>query len=272
MSDLCQRWNRGRDSYRPAGEPIDPSRYGVEVITKANAKAFVNLHHYSHSFPAARCSVGLFRGRDLVGTAVFSVPMNNATIPRYVGGGVDGVELGRLVMLDDVPANGETWFLSRAFKALKQEKPDVGAVVSYSDPIERTSADGLVVKPGHVGVIYQAFNARYVGVARAETLILDTAGCVISRRALSKIRNDEKGAAYAYEQLIAAGAPPRRPLEDGIAYVTRALAEGPFRRMKHPGNHAYCWSLRKGVDLKLPAQPFPKQHAAPSPLEVPCVC
>jgi [protein-PII] uridylyltransferase len=28
----CQRWREGRASYRPAREPIDPRRYGVELI------------------------------------------------------------------------------------------------------------------------------------------------------------------------------------------------------------------------------------------------
>lgn len=32
MSARCQRWRERRDSYRPAGEPIDPTRYGVEIL------------------------------------------------------------------------------------------------------------------------------------------------------------------------------------------------------------------------------------------------
>lgn len=257
----CQRWRLGRDSYRPAGETIDARRYGVEVLDEQTAKRFVTTHHYSRSYPAARCRVGLFRGIELVGVAVFSVPMNAATIAKY-STAADGVELGRLVLRDDVPANGETWFLARAFRALKSEKPNVGAVVSYSDPVARTSIDGEVVKPGHLGTIYQAFNAKYLGRARAETLILDVGGRVISRRSLSKIRNAERGDAYAYAQLLAAGAPEREAFEDGAAYVERALRDGPFRRMRHPGNHAYAWALGRKVEIKLPSMPYPKQHAA----------
>lgn len=59
--DKCQRWTRRRDSYRPAGEPIDPSRYGVELIAEQVARDFVVREHYSGSYPAARCRVGLFR-------------------------------------------------------------------------------------------------------------------------------------------------------------------------------------------------------------------
>src|SRR5437879_3121319 len=111
----CQRWNKHRTSYRPAGEPIRTAEYGVEAIDKAEAKRFVEAHHYSRSFPARRFSFGLFHGRTLAGVAVFSVPMSQAIIPKYCAVEPNaGVELGRFVLLDSVPANGETWFLSRA--------------------------------------------------------------------------------------------------------------------------------------------------------------
>ena len=52
--DFCQRWRAHRSTYRPAGEPIDTIRYGVEVIDSDKvAGAFVREHHYSHSLPAA---------------------------------------------------------------------------------------------------------------------------------------------------------------------------------------------------------------------------
>jgi hypothetical protein len=256
---MTQRWRRGRDSYRPKGEPIDTSKFGVELIEERVAKEFVRTHHYSRTYPAARLRAGLFRaGEGLVGVAVFSQPMNKRTIGRFADV-LDGVELGRFVLLDDVPANGETWFLARAFRLLKREKPQAGVAISYADPLPRANEDGVVIKPGHFGTIYQAFNAQYFGRARAENLVLDAAGRVISRRSLSKIRNDEKGAAYAYEQLRAAGAPARRSLEDGKKYVERALTCGAFRRLKHPGNLSYAWPLHRGVSLLPEPQPYPKE-------------
>jgi len=51
----CQRWRERRDSYRPAGEPIEAARYGVELIDRdRDAAAFVSRHHYSGTLPAAR--------------------------------------------------------------------------------------------------------------------------------------------------------------------------------------------------------------------------
>jgi hypothetical protein len=44
--------------------------------------------------------------------------------------------------------------------------------VVFSDPVERRRADGTVIMPGHVGVIYQASNAVYTGRGTARTLAL----------------------------------------------------------------------------------------------------
>jgi hypothetical protein len=255
----CQRWRAHRDSYRPAGEPIDPSKYGVDLLDECVAKEFIKHHHYSGSYPAAVCRVGLFRwGGELVGCAVFSEPMQRKSIPAWTGTNA-GVELGRFVLVDDVEANGETWFLKRAFRLLRRAKPHIKTVLSYSDPVRRANVDGTIVLPGHLGIIYQAYNGRYLGRSSARTLILKPDGQVLNGRALSKIRRDERGADYAYEQLLAAGAPRRKPLEDGVAYVKRALLEGPFRRVKHPGNHAYAWSLTRRHRIEREALPYPKQ-------------
>lgn len=55
------------------------------------------------------------------------------------------------------------------------------------------------------------------------------------------------------------GAPRRRPGESGSEYVRRALAEGPFRRVRHPGNFVYVWPLAPTVAAALPpALPYPK--------------
>ena len=261
---MNQRWREGKSSYRPPDEVIDPSRYGVEVVESSEARPFVERHHYSGSYPAARLAVGLFRARrwvtpELVGVAVFSVPMQPRAIPRYTGAAAEaGVELGRLVLLDDVPGNGESWFVSRAFKALRGAHPEVTAVLSYSDPVPRLTAAGGIVMPGHVGTVYQALNATYHGRGSARWIWVDTLGRTVSGRSLSKIRLGENGASGAAERLVQLGAPRMRPGEKPDAWVARALAEGPFRRIHHRGNHAYTWELcRRGQ--RPSSAPYPKQ-------------
>jgi hypothetical protein len=100
----------------------------------------------------------------LVGVAVFSVPMSQAVIPKWLGvSASSGVELGRFVLLDEVPFNAETWFLARAVRVLRAELPELAGIVSFSDPVPRRDSSGALVMPGHVGTIYQARNAAYRG-------------------------------------------------------------------------------------------------------------
>lgn len=273
MLPWCQRWRERTDRWVPSRSVIDPARFGVEPIdSDAVARAFVVQHHYAASYPAARARVGLyrvapFRGPELVGVAVFAEPAQVATVPCWAGvPPAEGVVLGRFVLLDEVAGNGETWFLRRAFAALREIKPEVRAVVSYSDPLPRRTAGGAEIMPGHVGTIYQAHNGVYRGRSSRETLHFAPSGEVLARRTLSKLRTGERGGdwhAYSYEQLRAHGAPARRPGESGREYVVRALREGPFRRVRHPGNHVYVWGLDRDARRALPASAaYPKVREA----------
>lgn len=264
----CQRWRSRRDSYRRPGEPIPTLDYEVALIdSDREARAFVERHHYSGSYPAARVRVGLYRGPLLVGVAVFSQPTNNAVITGLAHGlgHRDGVELGRFVLLDDVPGNGETWFLGRCFELLRA-RGDVAAVVSFSDPTPRTAAGGRLVFPGHVGTIYQAHNATYLGRSTCRTLRLLPDGTVFSARAAQKIRARERGWVYAVEQLVAHGAPAPRDGADLGPWLREALALV-TRTMRHPGNHRYAWALDRRLRRTFPApdpRRYPKRRGVPA--------
>lgn len=261
-----QRWRERREAYVPDATTINPAEYAVDVIDCARiAKPFVQAHHYSGTFPASRLSVGLFRSTRLVGVATFSVPMNNRAVPLHTGleQPLQGVDLGRLVLLDEVAGNGETWFLSRAFKALRREKPGVLAVVSYADPVPRMTAAGLI-KPGHVGQIYQAMSAAYRGRATPRYEFLTPDGQPFSERAASKIRNRERGYAYAVDDLVRRGAP--RPTGDDLRAWYAALASSGFlTRRRHPGNHVYTFALTNAARIAgrgLPTASYPKLDPA----------
>lgn len=158
-----------------------------------------------------------------------------------------GVDLGRFVLLDEVPGNGETWFLARCFERLRKE--GLCGVVSFSDPLPRRTAEGQIVMPGHVGTIYQAHNARYLQRSKPKTLLLTPTGKVFSPRAYSKLRAADAGWRYAARQLLQEGAPPCPALEKSEvpprehlrAWLARALASGVLRKRPHPGNHKYRW-------------------------------
>lgn len=255
ITPVAQRWRDRASSYRPAGELIATRYYEVAAIADdTTAKRFVVTHHYEGSYPAARVRVGLYRRDELVGVAVFSQPANDLSLRPLPGGSAENVQLGRFVLLDDVPANGETWFLARAFELLRAD--GFAGVVSFSDPMPRTSADGRVTFRGHVGTIYQAFNGVYLGRARGDVLKLLPDGRVLHNRALAKVRAKDRGWRYVVDQLVAYGAPePRGELRSWLADVVGTVT----RRVKHPGNHKYVWAIDRRLRKHLPpSKPYPK--------------
>ena len=282
MTDRTQRWRERREAFRRRGEAFDPSGFGVELLDRhATAREFVTRHHYSGSWPSVSVCVGLYRRRlffapELVGVCTFGTGASQKSIPRWTGVPADeGLQLNRLVLLDEVPFNAETWTLARAFAILQADRPRVRAVLSYSDPVPRRDEAGVVTMPGHVGAAYQAKGARYVGLSDPELKWLDARGCLLDGRSLSKVRaldtgdpvKSKGGAAYA-RTLLALGAQPRRPHETWTRWVERITrgGEGPFTPLRHPGNHVYVFDPA-GVantlpDTTAPARPYPKKDRA----------
>lgn len=255
---MCQRWREGRASYRPASEVVDAARLSVAPLARdRDARAFVETHHYAASYPAARRRFALLQDGLLCGVAVFSQPMSDGVFRDFSAPAPECLELGRFVLLDHIAANAETWFLARCLKSLRAE--GFAGVIAMSDPHPRADAAGAVTFRGHVGTIYQASNAHYLGRATARTLRLLPDGTTFSDRAASKIRAREQGWRYAVGQLVEAGATPPpadapdlRPwLKAALAAVTRPLA--------HRGNHRYGWALqRRAWAAAAPRLAYPK--------------
>lgn len=265
----CLRWRERANRWiHPDQGVIDTTCYEVADIPEVPARAFVEQHHYSGSWPSPRLRYGLYRGEDLVGVAVLSVPMQAKvlTIPfPELAPMWESLELGRFVLLDDVPANGESWFLARCFELARKE--GIKGVVSFSDPVPRTTVDGSVIFKGHIGWIYQASNAIPAGRSTRRTLTLLPDGSVFSDRAAQKIRGREEGADGAERRLRAFGASPRRDGEGDAEYLQRVLVEIRARKLSHPGNHRYLFCLgsareKKRIKLGLPVTTYPKQLEA----------
>ncbi len=244
---FSQRWFNGRTNFRLSQEPIRTEDYDVEPIEYGTAKAFVVRHHYSGSFSPCIQSFGLFqRGGlskpKLAGVATFAPASNPASVTKWSGlPFAAGAELARFVLLDDVAGNGESWFLVRALAGLKRLKPGIQVVLSYSDPVPRTRHDGSVLFPGHVGGIYAATNALYLGRASPKTQFLNADGKVIANRILSKLRNGEQGRRYAEKVLTEIAGLVRQPGETPSDFVDRALVA--LRPQRHPGNHLYAFAV-----------------------------
>lgn len=252
-----QRWRDRTTSFRPANECIQTQHYDVEPIaTDTIAKDFVVRHHYSASYPAARFRFGLFRGDVLQGVAVFSHPVNDRTLTSvFPGNPLDSVELGRFVLLDEVPGNGESWMLARCLALLR--KIGIRGVVSFSDPVPRSNSNGELLFRGHIGTIYQATNAAYLGRGTSRRLRILPDGTVFNDRSIQKIRSGERGWEYAAAILEKQGSEPcpKQERREWLAKWLPVLT----RQVHHGGNHKYAWGLARPLQAQLP---YPKQTDA----------
>jgi hypothetical protein len=144
------------------------SQFRVEKIKSSIGRDYIRKYHYSMSCHNGPMTYGLFDAEDkLIGVCAFATPCSEnvrASIfgPEYK----DHVtELHRLHVMDGTPANTETWFASRAIKALKEDKPRIWAVISFADSTE-----------GHLGTIYQALNFQYYGTSGRARFYRDEEG------------------------------------------------------------------------------------------------
>jgi hypothetical protein len=268
-----QRWRERRETYRRPDEQARRSDYDVvELPDDRLTRPFVEKHHYSGTYPAARRRFGLFDCRGLAGVAVFSVPAGAAVLGKaFPCHHQDALELGRLVLLDAVPGNGESLFVGQCLRLLARQ--GFYGVLSFSDPVPRRLADGTEVFPGHVGTVYQALNARYTGRGRARTLRVLPDGTIFSDRCVSKIRALDQGWQYAVRRLEAFGADASeqwrawRQQWPGFDYRSLWrdwLAEWLPRKtspLRHGGCHRYAWTLTRKATHLLPALPYPKKAA-----------
>jgi hypothetical protein len=206
--------------------------------------------------------LGLYRRGALVGVAAFGPPASTnahrAVFPTLDY--AEAVTLGRFVLLDEVPSNGESWFIARCFALLRSS--GVVAVESCADPERRIAQDGTVRHRGHVGTIYQATNGRYVGRTRPASLKILPDGTCLSNRAQGKLARGERGWECAVRQLESHGAEPLgdRDGEAALAWLRRWRASL-TRGLRHPGNHRYLWCLdkrRRREVLFAPAIAYPK--------------
>jgi hypothetical protein len=266
LTEWAQRWSHKRERWVPHHKLMEPKLYGVEELDYDTSCAYLRTHHYAKNPAPAVARYGLYRSRggvlkpELVGVITYGEGMGKQVLNAWCGCGPvrDGEEPGalecnRLVLGEDEPYNAESWFATRAQRALIEARPQLGAILSFADPVERKNAAGEVFKPGHIGGIYKALGWSYEGRAKPRTLTVVVAtGDVISERTIRKLTGDERGWQYATRQLEQACDLKRWPLESGESFLARCEASGMLAKVKHPGNHAYVWQR----DKRRPTQPL----------------
>ena len=120
----------------------------IEKISAKTAAEMVVKNHYLHRRPSISFAFGLFVENVLLGVVTYGTPASRhlqmSACPSDPG---KTIELNRLWLDDVLPANSESWFVSRTLRMLPPR-----IVVSYADTLQ-----------GHAGYIYRALNFNYAG-------------------------------------------------------------------------------------------------------------
>lgn len=206
--------------------------YAVAAIPSTIGKKFIIKHHYSKGVHNGPMCFGLLKNGELVGVCAFASPSSeNVRASLFGEDHKDSVtELHRLVLLDEVPKNAESFFIVRALRELKKQRPYYKAVISFADPTQN-----------HIGTIYQATNAMFCGQSSPATFYLDQDGRLRHPRQNGKNVTPEIAAGYGWT-------PTKR---DGKYRYVYLLAE----------NKTELKALKRS--FKLEALPYPKAHNNP---------
>lgn len=279
-----QRWRNRRHSWRPVHEGgFRANRYSVVRADHHVVAAFCRTHHYSASWPSVSYAFALLDhdpdpappqpgeealGGRLVGAIALGVPMSQRVLtnpfPTLLPA-KESLELSRLVLLDDVPANAETWAMGRVCEQAARE--GVRALVAFADPVPRyrrdPNGDLELVKPGHLGHVYRAGGWTYTGRGTRRRLIVLPDATVLTARAAAKVTGGERGAGGVIRRLAALGATPPEPDCETTTWLRTALAQVGATTLAHPGNHRYVRRIgrtrgeRTRTVIALPALPAP---------------
>lgn len=105
-----------------------------------------NIHYSKTARSQLQVHVFCLKMNDkIVGAAIFGKPMSR----HYEN---DTLELRRFVLIDQMPKNTESYFLSRCLKWIEKNDKDIVRIVTFADP-----------NHGHQGVIYRASNFSFEG-------------------------------------------------------------------------------------------------------------
>lgn len=135
------------------GTVIKPKQLQIIPCERSEVRKFIEENHYSKSIngvKSTQCFSVLFNG-SIVGAVLFG--QLSTTAWKMFGDSEDEVlELRRLVLLDCLGRNCESFVIGFCLRWIKKNLKSVKVIVSYADPMY-----------GHSGVIYRASNFEYLG-------------------------------------------------------------------------------------------------------------
>jgi hypothetical protein len=155
----------------------------VALIDKDHADRIIRAGHYSGTTVwSSNVHLGIFVEDALIGAMQFGPAMNPASGMKIVADSTPDtwLELNRLWLADDKPANAASRAISCALKVIRARKPKVEWIQSFAD--ERC---------GKYGGVYQACSFLYCGEHTAKFYELD--GELFHQSMLSRPSIDVRG-------------------------------------------------------------------------------
>lgn len=151
------------------------------------AYQLISKHHYSRVMPKLTevCYGGFSEEGDLLavltlGWGVRPLHTIKKLFPSLTT--KDYWEIGKMCLVDELPRNSESYFISKIIKEVKKNYPEKKIIYTW--------ADGIMGKPGYV---YQASNFLYGGFIWTDTYITDKGEKVHPRTSQRIIRLNEDG-------------------------------------------------------------------------------
>lgn len=141
-------------------------------ITIEQSEIFLRAYHYLGSKNGY--ILGAFLGSKLIGVVVFSNPVRFESVTNLNLKYVQVLELSRFCIAPQYSKkNFASWLLSRATKHLLSVKPDIQAIIAFSDKTFN-----------HNGTIYLASNWKHCGVIPPDYWYADNQGYYMHKRTL----------------------------------------------------------------------------------------
>jgi hypothetical protein len=148
-------------------EIVGAQRGDISVlqIPKKQADALIKAGHYSGTVVwSSNTHLGVYHRDDLIGAMQFGPAMNPRSGHKIVEGSTPAtwLELNRLWLRDDKPANTASQAIACAFQIIRNVRPQVEWIQSFAD--ERCSK---------LGAVYQACSFDYVGYHESKFFKID---------------------------------------------------------------------------------------------------
>jgi hypothetical protein len=197
--------------------------FNVHPVSRDEVQFFAEQWHYSKSAGSVLWAYGLYDHFKLLGVVAYNMPTREVCAFPFGEEYVDSVaHMGRLICRDESPRNSESRLIAQSLKMLKEDKPNFRAVITYA-----------AGRQNHLGYVYQATNALYLGTAKERSFYVDQKG---NHRSTNKI------------------------------YFEEALQRG-WTIHHDPPKHRYLYLLGNKTErresknlLRVPVLPYPKEN------------